>query len=69
MLTQHVLSLLVTAITHFILGILVYTKGSNRLTSSTYALYSIAIAWWSGFEALAITRSDAQAALFGLCLA
>jgi len=64
MLVHYAITLLVTAVTHFILAIIVYLKGSNRLTSITYALYSLSIAWWSSLQAIAITRFDAQTALF-----
>ncbi len=64
MLTQYVVAFHVTALTHFILAVIIYAKGPRRLTNVTYALYSVAISWWSVFEAVAITRPDAEAALF-----
>ncbi len=64
MLTQYVIAFYVTALTHFILAVLIYAKGRHRLTNITYALYSVAISWWSGLEAIAVTRADAQVALF-----
>ena len=64
MLTQHATALFVTGITHLTLAWVVFRKGSNRLTSSTYALYSVAIAWWSSLEAIAITKTTASSALF-----
>jgi signal transduction histidine kinase len=64
MLKQYVIAFCVTALTHFVLAVIIYAKGRQRLTNITYALYSVAISWWSIFEAVAITRPDAQAALF-----
>ena len=64
MLFHYAVALCVTATTHFILAIIIYARGPRRLTNITYALYSIAISWWSGFEAVGITRTDATTALF-----
>jgi len=64
MLNHYVIAFCVTALTHFILAVIIYAKGRQRLTNITYALYSVAISWWSIFEAVAITRTDAQAGLF-----
>lgn len=64
MLTQYVIAFCVTALTHFVLAVIIYAKGRQRLTNITYALYSVAISWWSIFEAVSITRPDAQTALF-----
>lgn len=63
-LKHYFFALFVTAITHFILAVFVYSKGPRKLTNVTYALYSTAIAWWSSLEALSITTtSQAQALL------
>ena len=64
MLFQHVVALSVTAVTHFILAIVIYAKGRRRLTNVAYALYSLAISWWSSLEAFAITRQGFDSALF-----
>ena len=64
MLAQYVVSLAVTAATLGILAVIVYAKGSARATHQMFALYYLAIAWWSGFEAISITRLSAPAALW-----
>ncbi len=64
MLVHYVFALLVTAATHFVLAVFVYFKGQKKLTNVTYALYSLAIAWWSAFEVVSITRKEAINALF-----
>ena len=64
MLAHYVIALFATATTLFVLAIFVYANGRDRLTHITFALYYLAIAWWSCFEAISITRSDAASALF-----
>ena len=54
MLNQYVAALVVTCLTHLVLAVVVYLRGTRRLTHVTFALYSFAIAWWSFFESLAI---------------
>ncbi len=64
MLPHYVTAFLVTAATHCVLAVFIYLKGRKRLTNVTYALYSLAISWWSSLEVLAITAADARTALF-----
>ncbi len=64
MLNHYFLALLVTAATHFVLAIFVYLKGTRKPTNVTYALYSLAISWWSSLEAFSITSHSGGSALF-----
>ncbi|MBI4597344.1 MAG: GAF domain-containing protein [Candidatus Omnitrophica bacterium] len=64
MLAHYVISLGLTAATLGVLALVVYAKGASRPSHQLFALYYLAIAWWSGFEALAITRAEAISALF-----
>ncbi len=63
MLRHYFLALIVTAATHLVLSVFVYLRGPKRLTNVTYALYSLAIAWWSFFEAYSITTPNQATAL------
>jgi len=63
-LKHYFLALAVTAATHFVLAIFVYLKGTRKPTNITYALYSLAISWWSSLEAFSIISHDEAAALF-----
>ncbi|UCD35862.1 MAG: hypothetical protein JSU90_03250, partial [Nitrospiraceae bacterium] len=62
-LAHYFVSLTVTGITHFLLAIFVYTRNRAAKLNQIYALYSLSIAVWSIFEALAITRYDRSLAL------
>lgn len=64
MLNQYFIALLTTSVTHAALSCFVYLRGRDRLTNITYALYSAAIAVWSGGEAFAITSDSYANALF-----
>ena len=64
MLTAHFVALIITAISQFILALFVISKGKNKLTNVTYALYSTAIALWSGGEAFAVISKTPDLALF-----
>lgn len=63
MLNQYFLALTVTAVTYLVLAVFIYSKDPRKLTNVTYALYSVAIAWWSGLEAFSITAHDKVSAL------
>ena len=63
MLTQYFLALVFTSITSLLIALFVYLNGPRKLTDVTYALYTICIAWWSLFEALAITTESPAWAL------
>ncbi len=64
MLNQYFLALTVTAVTYLVLAVFIYSKDPKKLTNVTYALYSVAIAWWSGLEAFSITAHNKVSALF-----
>lgn len=63
MLSQYVAAFVITALTHVTLAIVVYLKGPRRLTHITYAIYAVAVAWWSAFETAAIVTADPVRAL------
>lgn len=64
MLYHYVIALLVTCVVHLALAIIVFSKGRKRLSNITFALYSTAGSWWSGFEAFSISVHDQNLALF-----
>ena len=63
MLENHFVALLVSSITHAILALFVFSKGRNKLTNVTYALYSSAIAFWAVGQAFAMVVADDALAL------
>jgi len=58
LLFHYLLAFAITSITHLALAVLVYFKGPRKLTTTTYALYALAIGWWTLLEALAVIEPD-----------
>ena len=64
LLQHHVLALSLTALTTFGLGLLVFIAEPKRRLNQIFGLYSLAISWWAGIEAIFISVPDAASATF-----
>ncbi len=62
LLQHHILASLLTAVTTFGLGLLVFLADPRRRLNQIFGLYSLAIAWWSFNEAFAVGAPNEQTA-------
>lgn len=51
-LTHYILSLLLTSLTSFSLGIFILVKNARAVASRTFAIFLLSVAWWSLMQAL-----------------
>ncbi len=56
LLQQHMTALALTAVSTLVLGLIVYLADPKKRLNQVFALYSIAIAWWSGSETFLVIQ-------------
>jgi len=64
LLQHHVLALSLTAITTFVLGLVVFLAEPKKRLNQIFGLYSLTLVWWSGFEPFMISAHNPSTANF-----